>query len=271
MSSAPASSAADRLARRFAALKAEGRGGLVTYMMAGDPDHATALSLMQGLPQAGADIIELGMPFSDPMADGPAIQAAAVRALQGGMTLHGTLETVAAFRAGDDETPVILMGYYNPVYLYGVEAFARDAVAAGADGVILVDLPPEEAAEVLPAFRAHGLHLIFLTTPTSDDARLPMILKDASGFVYHVSIAGITGAQAAQEDAVAEMVRHIRAHTELPVAIGFGISTPAQAARFARLADAAVVGSAIVRRVAEGGDALGFVRELADAVRAPAP
>lgn len=259
----------DRLARRFAALKAAGRGGLVTYLMAGDPDRETALSILRGLPAAGADIIELGMPFSDPMADGPAIQAAALRALAGGMTLAATLETLAAFRKTDTETPVILMGYYNPVYAYGVEAFARDAAAAGADGLILVDLPPEEGDEVLPALRARGLHLIMLTTPTSDDARLGTILRHAGGFVYHVSIAGITGTMAAQDEAVAGMVARIRRQTDLPVAIGFGVTTPAQAAAFSRVADAAVVGSAIVRRIEAGEDPLPFVAELARAVRTP--
>ncbi|ABC24222.1 tryptophan synthase subunit alpha [Rhodospirillum rubrum] len=257
----------DRLSRRFAALKAEGRGGLVTYVMAGDPDQETALALMRGLPGAGADIIELGMPFSDPMADGPAIQAAALRALAAGMTLTGTLETLKAFRATDDDTPVVLMGYYNPIHYYGAEAFARDAALAGADGLIIVDLPPEEADELLPFLRAQGLHLIMLATPTTDEARLPAILERASGFLYYVSIAGITGTAAADAGGVAQAVARIRRKTDLPIAIGFGVSTPAQAATMARVGDAAVVGSAIVRRLAEGGDVLGFVGELAGALR----
>ncbi|CCG09298.1 tryptophan synthase subunit alpha [Pararhodospirillum photometricum] len=262
------SSSQDRLAACFARLKAEGRGGLVTYVMAGDPDRESALAVLKGLPGAGADIIELGMPFSDPMADGPAIQAAALRALKGGMTLAGTLETLGAFRETNTETPVVLMGYYNPVFIYGVEAFARDAAQAGADGVILVDVPPEEADEIQPVLRAHGLHLILLATPTSDEARLPTILKNASGFVYQVSIAGITGAQSAQEDAVRAMIGRIRALSDLPVVVGFGVNTPEQAAAFAKMGDAAVVGSAIVRHIAEGRDPLAFVADLARAVRA---
>jgi tryptophan synthase alpha chain len=258
----------DRLARRFAALKAQGRGGLVTYTMAGDPTPDKALEILKGLPGAGADVIELGMPFSDPMADGPAIQAAALRALDAGMTLKGTLAMLRAFRETDDETPVVLMGYYNPIYIHGGAAFARDAADAGADGVIIVDLPPEEADELLPHLRAHGLHLIMLTTPTSDDARLPAVIGKAGGFVYYVSITGITGTASASEEAVTAAVARIRAHTDLPVAVGFGVNTPEQAATMARLADAAVVGSAIVRRVAEDDDPLGYVASLAKAVRA---
>ncbi|WP_413204358.1 tryptophan synthase subunit alpha [Rhodospirillum sp. A1_3_36] len=257
----------DRLTRRFAALKAEGRGGLVTYTMAGDPTPEKALDILKGLPAAGADVIELGMPFSDPMADGPAIQAAALRALGQGMTLKGTLDTLRAFRETDNETPVVLMGYYNPIYIHGGEAFARDAAEAGADGLIIVDLPPEEAEELLPQLRAQGLHLIMLTTPTSDDARLPRVLEKAGGFVYYVSITGITGTAAAAEDAVAAAVTRIRAHTDLPVAVGFGVSTPEQAATMSRIGDAAVVGSAIVRKIEEGGDVLGFVGSLAQAIR----
>ncbi len=260
----------NRLTRRFAALKAEGRGGLVTYTMAGDPDHAAALEILKGLPAAGADVIELGMPFSDPMADGPAIQAAALRALKGGMTLKGTLETLAAFRETEADTPVVLMGYYNPIYIYGPEAFARDAAAAGADGVIIVDLPPEEADEILGFLRHYGLHLIMLTTPTTDEKRLPAVLARAGGFVYYVSITGITGTASANLSKVETAVARLKAQTDLPVAVGFGISTPEQAAAFARVGDAAVVGSAIVKRIAAGEDALGLVREMAEAIRAPA-
>lgn len=259
----------DRIAKRFATVKSENRGALVTYIMAGDPNRDKALEIMKGLPGAGVDVIELGMPFSDPMADGPAIQAAAIRALKAGMTLRGTLETVAAFRKADQDTPVILMGYYNPVFIYGVAAFSRDAVNAGVDGVILVDLPPEEVDEVTGDFKANGLSLIMLTTPTADTARLSEILRHASGFVYHVSITGITGAQSAKDNVVSAMIADIRSQTDLPIAVGFGINTPEQAHAFSKIADAAVVGSAIVRRIADNDDPLGFVAELAKAVRAP--
>lgn len=259
----------DRIAKRFAAVKSENRGALVTYIMAGDPDRDRALEIMKGLPGAGVDIIELGMPFSDPMADGPAIQAAAIRSLKGGMTLKGTLDTVAAFRKDDQDTPVILMGYYNPVFIHGVKAFAQDAVTAGVDGVILVDLPPEEVDEVIGDFSAHGLSLILLTTPTADKARLAEILRHASGFVYHVSITGITGAQSANDAAVTAMIKDIRSQTDLPIVVGFGINTPEQARAFSKIADGAVVGSALVRRIADDDDPLGFVADLAQAVRAP--
>ncbi|MBE1237506.1 tryptophan synthase subunit alpha [Phaeovibrio sulfidiphilus] len=257
----------DRIARRFAALKAEGRGALVTYTTAGDPDAARALEILRGLPAAGADVIEVGMPFSDPMADGPTVQAAAIRALAAGMTLKGTLDTIAAFREGDTDTPVVLMGYYNPIYIYGAEAFARDAAAAGVDGVLIVDLPPEEADEMIGALRAHGLSLIMLTTPTTDETRLDEILRYASGFLYHVSITGITGSASAENEAVDSMIRMIRSRTDLPVVVGFGIKTPEQARAFAGMADGAVVGSAIVSRIAADEDPLGFVKELANAVR----
>jgi tryptophan synthase alpha chain len=268
-----------RIGRRFAALKEEGRAGLVTFLMAGDPDRETFARLLEGLPAAGADLIEIGMPFSDPMADGPAIQAAGLRALKAGMTLKGTLDLVRAFRRRDDATPIVLMGYYNPIYRYGPERFVADAKAAGVDGLIIVDLPPEEDGELFEPASAGGLDFVRLTTPTSDDRRLPVVLRRASGFVYYVSIAGITGTKSAESGAVAEAVARLRRHTGLPLAVGFGIKTPSQAAEIARIADAAVVGSALVQRVTDhlddGGRAkpglveavLGDVRALADGVR----
>lgn len=268
-----------RIAKRFAALKAEGRAGLVTFITAGDPDLETCRALLHGLPAAGADLIELGLPFSDPMADGPAIQAASLRALQAGTTARKTLELVRGFRERDADTPVILMGYYNPIHAYGVDRFLADAVAAGVDGLIIVDLPPEEDEELcIPALKA-GVNFIRLATPTTDDQRLPAVLQNTSGFVYYVSIAGITGTASAADSAVAGAVERLKRHTDLPVAVGFGIKTPEQAAGIARVADAAVVGSAIVTRIAGGLDAagkarpglvedvLGFVRELATGVR----
>jgi len=268
-----------RIARRFAALKQQGRAGLVTFITAGDPDHETCRAVLDGLPEAGADLIELGMPFTDPMADGPAIQAAGLRALKAGAKTKRVLELVADFRKKDQDTPVILMGYYNPIYSYGVERFLAEAKAAGVDGLIVVDLPPEEDEELcIPALKA-GVSFVRLATPTSDDARLPAVLQNTSGFVYYVSVAGITGAASASDAAVAEAVARLKRHTDLPVAVGFGIKSPEQAAAVARVADAAVVGSAIVSRVAanlgEDGlptpglvpDVLGFVRELAAGVR----
>ena len=246
-----------RIDRRFAALKAEGRAALVTFITAGDPDYRTSLDILKGLPKAGADVIEIGMPFTDPMADGPAIQAAGLRALAGGMTLKGTLALVRGFRATDAETPVVLMGYFNVLFAYGVEAFMRDAREAGADGVIIVDLPPEEAAEAAPQAAAQGLDFIRLATPTSDDRRLPRILEGASGFLYYVSILGITGTRSVDDKAVREAMARIRRHTSMPVAVGFGIKTPGSAAAIARDADAAVVGSAIVQAVADTLDAGG--------------
>ena len=268
-----------RIPRRFKALKDEGRAALVTFLTAGDPDAATSLALLRGLPAAGADLIEIGMPFTDPMADGPAIQAASLRALAAGMSLAGTLELVRGFRTHDDATPVILMGYFNPIYRYGVPRFLRDAKAAGVDGLIVVDLPPEEDEELcLPALEA-GISFIRLATPTTDDARLPTVLRHTSGFVYYVSITGITGTGAASDQAIDAAVTRLRRHTDLPVAVGFGITSPERAAAVAKVADAAVVGSAIVGRLAKGLDAggqapaglvedvLGFVRELAAGVR----
>ncbi len=239
-----------RIPRRFAALKTEGRAGLVTYLSCGDPDAETFARLLSGLPKAGADLIEVGVPFSDPMADGPAIQAAGLRALNAGMTLAKTLEIVRAFRRGDSNTPVILMGYYNPIYRYGTERFCTDARSAGVDGLITVDLPPEEDEELNAPARAAGIDLVSLTAPTSDDKRLPVVLRRATGFVYHVSIAGITGTKSASIADVAKAIARIRRHTPLPVAVGFGIKTPEQAADVARVADAAVVGTALVQRVA---------------------
>jgi tryptophan synthase alpha chain len=246
-----------RISRRFAALKAEGRAGLVTYLVAGDPDPVTSLALIRGLPASGADLLEIGMPFSDPMADGPAIQAAALRALKAGMTLRGTLALVRSFRTGDATTPVVLMGYYNPIYRYGVPAFLADARAAGVDGLIVVDLPPEEDDELFTPSREAGIDFIRLTAPTTDDARLPVVLDRASGFVYYVSIAGITGTKSAAISDVETAVARLRRHTRLPLAVGFGIRTPDQAAAVARIADAAVVGTALVQRVAANLDGLG--------------
>jgi tryptophan synthase alpha chain len=240
-----------RLDARFAELKRQGRAGFVAYVMAGDPDAETSLKVVQGLPGAGADIVELGFPFSDPMADGPAIQRAALRALAAGMTLDGTLALARRFREADGATPVVLMGYLNPILSFGLERFATEAAGAGVDGVIIVDCPPEEADPVLAAFDPAGLALIRLATPTTDDARLPTVVRRTSGFVYYVSVAGVTGVKAADADAVAPAVQRVRAASGLPVAVGFGIRTPEQAAAVARIADAAVVGTALVDAVAE--------------------
>jgi len=239
-----------RIDRRFARLKKEGRPALVTYMMAGDPDYATSLSILRALPRAGADVIELGMPFSDPMADGPAIQAAGLRALKGGQTLARTLAMAAEFRKDDDETPIVMMGYYNPIYVYGVERFLADAKAAGIDGLIVVDLPPEMDAELcVPALQA-GINFIRLATPTTDDRRLPSVLKNTSGFVYYVSMTGITGSALADTEKVAAAVKRIKAHTDLPVCVGFGVKTAEQARAIGASADGVVVGTAIVNAVA---------------------
>jgi tryptophan synthase alpha chain len=265
-----------RIATRFAELKAAGRAGFVTFVMGGDPNMAAFEEVLAGLPEAGADIIEIGMPFSDPMADGPAIQAAGLRALHAGTKLKHVIAAVARFREKDATTPIVLMGYYNPVFSYGIEAFTRDAAQAGVDGLILVDLPPEEAGEFLPSSQAAGLDLIRLTAPTSDDVRLPTVLKGASGFVYHVAIAGITGTRSADAADVGIAVERIRRHTDLPVAVGFGLRTPAQTAEIARIADGAVVGSAIVDTIARHLDrpeslaaaVHAQVRDLAAGVRA---
>jgi tryptophan synthase alpha chain len=258
-----------RLEARFAQLKAENRAAFVAYMMAGDPDHETALEIAKGLPGAGVDVIELGMPFTDPMADGPAIQAAGQRSLAAGGSLAKTLETARAIRETDAETPIVMMGYYNPIYQRGVARFLGEAKAAGVDGLIVVDLPPEEDAELCLPAREAGLHFIRLATPTTDDARLPAVLANASGFVYFVSVTGVTGAAAANAGAVAPHVARIRAKTDLPVCVGFGVRTPAAAREMAQVADGVVVGSAIVSMIAEGrapADVLAFVQSLAEGV-----
>ncbi len=256
-----------RIDSKFAALKAEGKKAFVAYVMAGDPDYETSMEIVKGLPGAGVDIIELGIPFTDPMADGPTIQLAGQRALEAGQTLERTLQMVREFRTGDDETPIVLMGYYNPIFNRGVERFLTDARQAGVDGLIVVDLPPEEDDELcIPAQKA-GINFIRLATPTTDDARLPKVLTNTSGFVYYVSITGITGAADAQAADVGPEVARIKAHTELPVVVGFGIKTPEAAQAIAGVADGAVVGSAIVGLIGEGkspAEVLAFVRSLSD-------
>ncbi len=236
----------DRLSARFAACRDEGRAALVTFVTAGDPDMETSAGILAALPGAGADIIEIGMPFTDPMADGPAIQAGNLRSLSHGTRLRDVLGMVRAFRERDADTPLILMGYFNPILAYGPERFAREAAEAGLDGTIVVDLPPEEADELLPHLDAAGLHLVRLATPTTDAARLPRVLGGASGFLYYVAVAGVTGANAASADDIGAAVARLRAATDLPIAVGFGVRTPEQAAAIARHADAVVVGSAIV-------------------------
>jgi tryptophan synthase alpha chain len=264
-----------RIDARFAELKQEGRAAFVAYVMAGDPDAATSLKILKGLPGAGADLIELGFPFSDPMAEGPPIQRAAQRALAKGMTLRGTLDLARAFREADQATPLILMGYMNLLVTWGLEAFARDAAEAGVDGLIVVDCPPEEAGPLADALDAAGVSLIRLATPTSDDERLKVVVKRTSGFVYYVSVAGVTGVKEADETAVAPNVERVRRASGLPVAVGFGIKTPERAAAIARVADAAVVGSALVDEVAAAlemnedvtGRVLSKVESLAKSVR----
>ena len=269
-----------RIDRRFAALKQEGRAALMTFTMAGDPDYDTSLAIAKALPKAGADLIEIGMPFTDPMADGPAIQAAGVRALKGGQRMTKTLSLVREFRKGDDTTPIILMGYYNPIYIYGVDKFLVDAKAAGVDGLIVVDLPPEEDEELcLPAMKA-GLNFVRLATPTTDDKRLPAVLNNTSGFVYYVSVAGVTGSAAPDTTKVNAAVARIKRHTKLPIAVGFGVRTAEQARAIAASADGVVVGSALVDAVRASLDNTGkasaqtvkavadLVESLADGVRA---
>jgi tryptophan synthase alpha chain len=268
-----------RLEARFAELAAEGRAAFIPFIIAADPTIDASMEMLKGLPAAGADIIELGVIFSDPMADGPVIQAAGLRAKAGGANVRQTLAMVREFRTGDDATPIILMGYYNPIYIYGVDDFLADAKAAGVDGLIVVDLPPEEDSELcLPALEA-GMHFVRLATPTTDDQRLPAVLANTSGFLYYVSIAGITGTTSATAETIHAAVTRLKSHTELPVAVGFGIKTPEQAAAVAQVADAAVVGSAIVQTIADNLDdngqpaadlvevVLDFTRSLADGVR----
>jgi tryptophan synthase alpha chain len=250
-----------RIPAKFAANAAAGRASLVTFITAGDPDPATSLAIVQALPVAGADVIELGMPFSDPMADGPAIQWSSMRALKAGMTLRGTLAMVREFRKGNAETPIVLMGYYNPIYVYGVDKFLVDAIAAGVDGLIVVDLPPEEDDELcVPALKA-GLNFIRLATPTTDDKRLPAVLANTSGFVYYVSITGITGTATPDFGKVGEAVARIKRHTVLPVAVGFGVKAPEHAAAIARGADGVVVGSALVEAIRTSLDSEGKATE----------
>ncbi len=264
-----------RIARRFAELARTGRAGLVAFVTGGDPDLATSAEILAALPAAGADLIEIGVPFSDPMADGPAIQEANLRALATGATPAAVLDLVRSFRRRDADTPIVLMGYCNPILAFGIDAFVARAAEAGVDGLIVVDLPPEEDRELREAARGRGLDLIRLATPTTDDARLPKVLDGASGFLYHVAVAGITGTRGAAEATVARAVARLKAATDLPVAVGFGIKTPTDAAAVARHADAVVVGSALVREVAaahaDGDDpaarVAALVRRLADAVR----
>lgn len=273
---------ATRIDKRFAELKGQGRAALVTFITAGDPDYATSLKLLNALPQAGADIIELGMPFSDPMADGPAIQASSTRALHAGQTMVKTLAMVKSFREKDEITPIVLMGYYNPIYIYGVDRLLEDAVAAGVDGLIVVDMPPEEDAELRPPASAAGLNFIRLATPTTDAKRLPAVLANTSGFVYYVSIAGITGTAAPDLADVGAHVGRIKAATKLPIAVGFGVKTKEQVRAIAKLAEGVVVGSALVTAIAQSLDAegtatpetgpkvLALVEQLASALRQPA-
>jgi tryptophan synthase alpha chain len=262
-----------RIDARFAELKTQGRSAFITFLMAGDPDIDTSLAIIKALPKAGADVIEIGMPFTDPMADGPAIQASGLRALKAGVTLKKTLALVRDFRASDATTPVVLMGYYNPVYIYGVDKFLADAKSAGVDGLIIVDLPPEEDRELcLPAMKA-GLNFIRLATPTTDDKRLPAVLANTSGFVYYVSITGITGSASADSTAVGDAVARIKRHTKLPVCVGFGIRTPEAARAIAQNADGAVVGTALVDAMrgsldAEGRATARTVSAVADLVAA---
>lgn len=268
-----------RIAARFAELRAAERAGFIPFITAGDPDTETSFAILKQLPHVGADIIELGMPFSDPMADGPAIQASSLRALKAGMTVKATLSLVERFRKGDDKTPIVLMGYYNPIHAYGVEKFVRDAARAGVDGLIIVDLGPEEDTILrTPAAKA-GLAIVRLATPTTDDQRLGTVLDGASGFLYYVSIAGVTGTKTFTADDVKTAVNRIKRASDLPCAVGFGIRTPEEAASIARIADAAVVGSAIVTRIAEGlssgqpngrliDETVSFCRSLGSAVHA---
>lgn len=260
-----------RIDTKFADLKSQGKKAFVSYIMAGDPDFDTSLEVMRGLPSAGVDVIELGLPFTDPMADGPTIQLAGQRALDGGMTLNRTLEMAATFRKEDDTTPIVLMGYYNPIYSMGVDAFLSAAKAAGIDGLIIVDLPPEEDSELCLPAQAAGLNFIRLATPTTDDKRLPRVVQNTSGFVYYVSITGITGAAEANATDVAPEVTRIQDQSGLPVVVGFGVNTPEKSQAIAEVADGVVVGSAIVSRIGRGDsvpDVLAFVKTLSDGAHA---
>jgi tryptophan synthase alpha chain len=271
-----------RIDKKFTELKRQGRAGLVTFITAGDPDYDTSLAILKGLPDAGADIIEIGMPFSDPMADGPAIQASSLRALKAGQTMKKTLSMVREFRVKDDTTPIVLMGYYNPIYVYPVDRFVADAVEAGTDGLIVVDLPPEEDEELRPAAIAAGMNVIRLATPTTDAKRLPAVLSNTSGFVYYVSIAGITGTAAPDIHSVEAHVRWIKGNTSLPIAVGFGVKTEDQVSAFASVAEGVVVGSALVSALAQSLDGdgkateatkpelLGLVERLSSVLRHPA-
>jgi tryptophan synthase alpha chain len=271
-----------RIDKRFAELKGQGRAGLVTFITAGDPDYEASLAILKALPAAGADIVELGMPFSDPMADGPAIQASSQRALKAGQTMKKTLSMVRAFRAGDQATPIVLMGYYNPIYVYPVDRFIADVVDAGVDGLLVVDMPPEEDAELRPAASAAGLNFIRLATPTTDVKRLPTVLANTSGFVYYVSITGITGTAAPDIAAVGAHIGRIKAHTDLPIAVGFGVKTEDQVKAIAGVAEGVVVGSVLVSAIGQTLDGddkatertkpqlLGLVERLASALRHPA-
>ena len=256
-----------RIDAKFAALKAENKKAFVAYVMAGDPDFDTSLEVVKGLPDAGVDVIELGLPFTDPMADGPTIQLAGQRALEGGMTLDRTLEIARRFREGDDTTPIVLMGYYNPIYSRGVDTFLEQAKEAGIDGLIVVDLPPEEDEELCIPAQAAGMNFIRLATPTTDDKRLPKVLQNTSGFVYYVSITGITGAAEASATDVGPEVARIKAATDLPIIVGSGVNTPDKAQAIASVADGCVVGSAIVKKLGDGSspdEVLSFVKTLAD-------
>ncbi len=271
-----------RIDKKFTELKRQGRAGLVTFITAGDPDYDTSLAILKGLPDAGADIIEIGMPFSDPMADGPAIQASSLRALKAGQTMKKTLSMVREFRTKDDTTPIVLMGYYNPIYVYPVDRFVADAVEAGTDGLIVVDLPPEEDEELRPAAIAAGMNVIRLATPTTDAKRLPAVLSNTSGFVYYVSIAGITGTAAPDIHSVEAHVAWIKGNTSLPIAVGFGVKTEDQVSAFASVAEGVVVGSALVSALAQSLDGdgkateatkpelLGLVERLSSVLRHPA-
>jgi len=270
-----------RIGARFASLRSEGRGALIPFLEAYDPDHATSLAILRGMPAAGADLIEIGVPFTDPAADGPTIQRAGQRALKAGGSLGGTLSMVRDFREADRDTPIVLMGYLNPILAYGVERFCLDAEQSGVDGLIVVDMPPEEADELTPHMRAGGLDLIRLVAPTTDTARLPLVLEGAGGFVYYVAIAGITGTRSANADDLVRAIPRVRAHTDLPIAIGFGVRTPEQAAQAGQVADGAVVASALIETLVAslgedgnaGADTVGrvldHVRQLAKAMRMP--